>query len=299
MTKAFEFKNLVKTYPDFRLGPLNLDLTPGIVLGFVGPNGSGKSTTMHCLVGLVRSDSGSMEVFGRENDLNHPAWKLDIGYVGDVHVFYENWSGEKNLQFLAQFYPNWSHEFAAKLAKRLDLPLKKKAKELSTGNRAKLAIVAALAHAPKLLILDEPTAGLDPVARAELQDVLFELMADGERAIFYSTHILPEISRLADELAFLQNGQVVLRTAKDDLTDKWRKITFRLSRNDLKFESVVSLQREGNDHQVISSNFDATMRQLHDLGVENVQHSRLSVDEIAVQILKGNHNQEAQHVETH
>ena len=170
------------------------------------------------------------------------------------------------------------------------MSLKKKAKELSTGNRAKLAIIAALAHAPKLLILDEPTAGLDPVARAELQDVLFELMADGERAIFYSTHILPEISRLADELAFLQNGRIVLRTAKDDLTEKWRKITFRLSRNNLKFESVVSHQREGNDYQVISSDFEATMRQLHELGVENVQHSRLSVDEIAVQILKGGKN---------
>jgi len=293
MSKAFEFKNLIKTYPDFQLGPLNLDLAPGIVLGFVGPNGSGKSTTMHCLAGLVRPDSGSMEIYGRENDLNDPAWKFDIGYVGDIHVFYESWSGERNLQFLAQFYPNWSHEFAAKLAKRLDLPLQKKAKELSTGNRAKLAIIAALARAPKLLILDEPTAGLDPVARAEFQDVLFELMVDGERAIFYSTHILPEISRLADELAFLQNGRIVLRTAKDDLTEKWRKITFRLSRNNLKFESVVSHQREGNDYQVISSDFEATLRQLHELGVENVQHSRLSVDEIAVQILKGGKNVES------
>jgi len=290
MPQAFEFKNLIKTYPDFQLGPLNLDLAPGTVLGFVGPNGSGKSTTMHCLAGLVRPDSGKIEIFGHENDLNEPAWKFDIGYVGDIHVFYESWSGEKNLQFLAQFYPNWSHVFAAKLAQRFDLPLKKKAKELSTGNRAKLAIVAALAHAPKLLILDEPTAGLDPVARAELQDVLFEMMADGERAIFYSTHVLPEISRLADELAFLQNGQIVLRTAKDDLTEKWRKITFRLSRNNLKFESVVSHQREGNDYQVISSDFEATLRQLHELGVENMQHSRLSVDEIAVQILKGEKN---------
>lgn len=298
MNNAFSIRHLVKTYPDFKLGPLNLDLAPGMVLGFVGPNGSGKSTTMHCLVGLVRPDTGKIEIFGRENDLNQPAWKFDIGYVGDLHVFYENWSGEKNLQFLSQFYPNWSHEFAAKLAKRLDLPLQKKAKELSTGNRAKLAIVAALAHAPKLLILDEPTAGLDPVARAEFQDVLFELMAEGERAIFYSTHILPEISRLADELAFLQNGQVVLRTAKDDLTEKWRKISFRLPRNDLKFESVVSQQQEGNDYQVISFDFEATLRQLHELGVENVQHSRLSVDEIAVQILKGNHK-DARYVESH
>jgi len=286
-SSAFSIRNLVKTYPDFKLGPMNLDLMPGTVLGFVGPNGSGKSTTMHCLAGLIRPDSGAMEILGHSNDPNRPEWKFDIGYVGDVHAFYEDWSGEKNLSVRSQFYPCWSQQLAVQLAGRFDLPLKKKARELSTGNRAKLAIIAALAHSPKLLLLDEPAAGLDPIARAELQDVLFEVMAEGERAIFYSTHILPEISRLADEIAFLHDGRVLLRSPKDDLTDKWRKISFRLSRNDLAFESVVSHQHEGNDHRVISTDFEATLRQLHNLGAENVLHTRMALDEIAVQILKG------------
>lgn len=92
MRNAFAFRNVVKTYRDFQLGPLNLDLEPGVVLGYVGPNASGKTTTMHCLVGLVRAEAGEMEIFGRRNDLNHPEWKLDLGYVGDEHVFYENWT---------------------------------------------------------------------------------------------------------------------------------------------------------------------------------------------------------------
>jgi ABC-type multidrug transport system ATPase subunit len=99
MPSAFSFKNVVKRFPGFQLGPLDFELQPGIVLGYVGPNGSGKTTTMQCLVGLLRVDEGEMEVFGRRNDPNRPEWKLDIGYVGDVHVFYENWSGEKNLRF--------------------------------------------------------------------------------------------------------------------------------------------------------------------------------------------------------
>ncbi len=288
MANAFKLTNLTKTFSEFQLGPLNLELEPGTVLGYIGPNGSGKTTTMHCMVGLVRSDGGEVEIFGRPNDLNKPAWKLDIGYVGDTHVFYENWSGEKNLKFLSEFYPDWSDKIVSALARRFNLDMHKKAKALSTGNRVKLALIAALAHSPKLLLLDEPTAGLDPVVRAEVLDVLFEVLETGERAIFYSTHILSDISRLADDLAFLENGKMTLRTPKDDLTDKWRRISFRLAQNNLKLEAVVSRKHEDAEHQVISSDHEVTLKQLGAIGAENVQENRMTIDEIAVQILKGN-----------
>ena len=287
---AFKINDVVKTYPEFQLGPLNLQLEPGIVLGYIGPNGSGKTTTMHCMVGLVKTDSGEIEIFGRKNDPNKPEWKLDIGYVGDLHVFYENWTAEKNLRFLSQFYPNWSNQYMEGLIKRFELPVQKKAKELSSGNRVKLSLIAALSHSPKLLLLDEPTAGLDPVVRTEVLNTLFEILEDGERAIFYSTHILTDISRLADDLAFLDNGKLKLRIAKDDLTDNWRRISFRLTHNDIELDSVVSHICEGNDHQVISTNHEITLRQLGELGAENIQENRLGIDEIAVEILKGNKN---------
>ncbi|UCC38551.1 MAG: ABC transporter ATP-binding protein [Candidatus Aminicenantes bacterium] len=293
MTEAFKYTNVVKTFPDFKLGPLNFELEPGTVLGFVGPNGAGKTTTIQCLVGLLKPDSGEIEVFGRQNNLNKPEWKLDIGYVGDVHVFYERWTAEKNLRFLSHFYPNWSHQRAEELAKRFNLPLSKRAKDLSTGNRVKLSLVSALAHSPKLLLLDEPTAGIDPVVRTEVQDVLFEILETGERAMFYTTHILPEISRLADELTFIEEGEIWLRTAKDDLTDRWRKILFKLAKDDIKLEAAVSHLREGNNHQVISSDFDVTLRQIKELGAENIKENRMGIDEIAVEMLKGRQNVEA------
>lgn len=290
MEKAFQYTNVIKTFPGFQLGPIDLDLEPGTVLGFVGPNGSGKTTTIQCLVGLLRADSGDMSIFGRPNDLNRPRWKLDIGYVGDVHVFYERWTAAKNLQFLSQFYPAWSHEKVQALAQRFRLPLQKKAKDLSTGNRVKLSLISALAHSPRLLLLDEPTSGIDPVVRTEVLDVLFEILETGERAIFYATHILPEISRLADELAFIDNGQIWLRTPKDDLLDKWRKVTFRLPQESVQLDSVVEYRREGDSHQIISSDFEATARHLKKLGAENIKEIRMSIDEIAVEILKrGNH----------
>jgi ABC-2 type transport system ATP-binding protein len=287
MEKAFLYRDVIKTFPGFQLGPLNLELEPGTVLGLIGPNGAGKTTSIQCLVGLLRADSGEMRIFGRPNDLNIPDWKQDIGYVGDVHVFYERWTGQQNLRFLSQFYPNWSEEKAAGLADRFQLPLDKRAKDLSTGNRVKLSLVSALAHSPKLLLLDEPTSGIDPVARAEVLDVLFEVLETGDRAIFYTTHILPEISRIADDLAFIDDGQIWLRMPKEDLNERWRKITFRLDKEDITFESIASHRKEGNDHLVISSNFEITLRQLKKLGAENVQDMRMSIEEIAVQILKG------------
>ena len=293
MEKAFQYKNVIKTFPEFKLGPLNLDLEPGTVLGFVGPNGSGKTTTIQCLVGLLRADSGEMEVFGRPNDLNKPQWKLDIGYVGDIQVFYERWTGQQNLDFLSRFYPNWSNERVHELAKRFNLPLHKRAKDLSTGNRVKLSLIAALSHSPRLLLLDEPTSGIDPVVRMEVLDVLFEILETGERAIFYATHILPEISRLVDELAFIDAGNIWLRTPKEDLTEKWRKVNFLLSRSDIEFRSTVTHQREGHRHQVISTDFEVTLQNLRELGAQNIQENHMTIEEIAVQILKGGVNVEA------
>ena len=290
MEKAFSLTGVVKRYPEFTLGPLDFDLEPGTVLGYIGPNGSGKTTTLQCIVGLLRADAGSIEVFGRANDLRHPEWKTHIGYVGDVHVFYENWSARRNLEFLAGFYPNWSASRAGALAKRFELPLDKKARSLSTGNRVKLALVAALAHSPKLLLFDEPTAGLDPVVRAEVLDVLFEAVETGERAIFYSTHILSDLSRIADELAFIDDGRILQRTAKDDLTDRWRRISYRLSGDNVAIDGTVRHYREGDDHQVVSKHAGSTIGMLRDLGAVNIQEMRMSIDEIAVEIMREGKN---------
>ncbi len=285
--KAFEIEGLVKTYPGFRLGPLDLDLEPGVVLGFVGPNASGKTTTFHCLTRLVRPDSGRVSILGHPADATDPSWKAEVGYVGDRHVFFENWTGRANLNFRSGFYPNWSPELAAGLARRFEFPLDQKAKEMSSGNRVKLSLIGALAHSPRLLLLDEPTVGLDPVVRREVLDALFEILEDGERSIFYATHILTDIGRLADELAFLMNGTVRQRSTKEDLQEKWRRITFRKPGEVTAPAATVIHEREGNNHRVISSDFRTTLDDLRSLGAESVQETRMSIDAIAVEILKG------------
>ncbi|MBI9070807.1 MAG: ABC transporter ATP-binding protein [Melioribacteraceae bacterium] len=286
MDYAFKIERLEKKYSDFKLGPLDLDLEPGMVMGYIGPNGSGKTTTLLCMMQLIKANSGSIKIFGTENAPNNTSWKFDIGYVSDSPVFYENWNGEKNLKFLSQFYPNWSDDYAMALAKRFNIDLTKKAKDLSRGNRVKLSLISALSHKPKLLLLDEPTSGLDPVVRAEVLDTLFEVVETGERSIFYSTHILSDISRLADDLAFLKDGKLLFKTAKDDLIEKWRKISFKYN-GELRVKNLVSKKNEGNDYQIITSDFSDTIEKLTELEVENLNEHRMSIDEIAVEVLKG------------
>jgi len=287
MTKAFVYKDVAKSFPGFRLGPLDLELEPGTALGLIGPNGSGKTTTIQCLVGLLRPDSGEITVFGRKNDPDQRDWKMDIGYVGDIQVFYERWTGERNLRFLSRFYPEWSHDTAASLAARFRLPLDKRARDLSTGNRVKLSLVAALAHSPRLLRLDEPTAGVDPVARQEILDVLFEVLADGERAILYTTHILPEISRLVDRLAFIRDGSIHHQVAKEDLLENWRRLSFRCEGEIQRPDGAVAMRRDGEDFLVVSADARKTLDDLKQMGARNIRSTRMGMDEVAVHIMKG------------
>ena len=289
-TPAFRLQGLEKSFNGFRLGPLDLTIEPGSVVAFIGPNGAGKTTTLNCMMGLVKPDAGSVEICGQPNLPNQSGWKENVGHVGEVQGFFQNWTVDQNLHFLSKFYERWSNDRAKKLAKRIDLPLEKPFRQLSKGNRKKMAIVAALAYDPRVLLFDEPTSGLDPVVRSEVLDILWELLEDGETSILYSTHVLSDISRLADELVFLRDGNIILRSTKEDLLDQWRRFSFRfdgeLPRG---LAHAHHHRRSGSEHQLVSSEHRETGARLSQLGAVNIQESRLSIDEIAVEILKEKH----------
>lgn len=289
-TSAANLRGLTKRFPGFQLGPLDVDLEPGTVLALIGPNGAGKTTTLNCMAGLMIPDEGGTEVFGNPVHPARPEFRHEVGYVGEKNGFFQRWTARRNLDVMADLMPGWSHDRARKLVERFALPLDKPVNKLSRGNRTKLALVAALAHGPRLLLLDEPTAGLDPVVRAEVLDVLWEITEDGGHAVLYSTHVLSDISRLADELAFLRDGELVLRTGRDELSERWRRISFRLPNEDIELEGAVEHRQVRAEHQVITRDAPATLQQLTDLGAEAVEVSRMSVDEIAVQILKEGHH---------
>lgn len=284
---AITVKQVERSFPDFKLGPLNLEVKPGLVLGLIGPNGAGKSTLINCLAGLLRPDSGELSVFGKQVDLNKIDWKYEIGYVSDEPVFYEQWTGQKNLNFMAGYFPAWSWPYVTELSQRLQCPLDKKVKNLSRGNRVKLALISVLARRPRLLLLDEPTSGLDPVVRDEFLAHLWELLENEEQTILYATHVIADVGKIADELAFICNGRLTRRTPKEQLLEDWARISFRAGTEKIDLPDLIHYDLEGHTHQLVTSDHNSTLEALRKLQISQLEQSHLSLEEIVIAIMKG------------
>ncbi len=285
---AFELIGLKKSFPRFDLGPIELVVESGCATGFIGPNGAGKTTTMYCMMGLLRAESGEVRFDGVPNDLNRPEWKHGVGFVGDQQPFHDPWTGRVNLRFLSGFYPTWSDALVGELADRLNLDLDQRVRELSSGNRVKLSLVAAMAYEPQLLLLDEPTAGLDPVVRTEVIDILRDLVSEGEKTVFYSTHVLSDLERLADHLIFLNGGRISLEADTETLREKWRRFSFHQQGSVGEIPAVVRQREERGRHELVSSDGDVTASHLSELGAVDVQVSPMSLNEIAIEVMTSN-----------
>jgi len=221
MAPVLEIKNLRKRFGDFILNDINLTLDRGFIMGFIGLNGSGKSTTIKLILNLINRDGGCIEIFGKDNLKHELEVKNKIGFVLDESHFYEEVTISEMKRIISPLYNEWDEDAFKKYIKEFDLPLNKKIKALSKGMKMKFSLAVALSHHAELLIMDEPTSGLDPVVRSELLDILADLMQNENMAIFFSTHITSDLDKIADYITFLNEGQIVLSTTKDDILDKY------------------------------------------------------------------------------
>ena len=224
MENAFEIKNLNKTYKGFAIKNINLSLPKGYIMGFVGKNGAGKSTTMNCLLGIVKADSGSIKIFGEEISQLSPQDKEKIGVVLDGFPFADILTINDIAKILSNTYKTWDMEKFHTLRKKFSLPMDKAVKEFSTGMRAKLNIAIALSHGSQLLILDEATSGLDPVVRDEILDILQDFVQDENHSILISSHITSDLEKICDYIAFINDGEIVFVENKDDLLERYAVI---------------------------------------------------------------------------
>lgn len=203
---------------------LSLQIPAGQVVGFLGPNGAGKTTTIKMLMGLIRRDSGSISVLGSDPGTSAVDVKLAVGYVPEQHYMHRWMRVGEVIAFCQAFYPTWNHKYCAELVKSFRLDMHKRIKQLSKGMLVKLSQVLALAHQPELLILDEPMAGLDPLIRDELLDGVLQTLSDRGQTVLFSSHTLGDVQRVADSIAIIDEGELLVHCSTDELLTCTKRI---------------------------------------------------------------------------
>ena len=221
-SNAIEIRGLTKRYKDFTLENLNLDLPYGCILGLVGENGAGKSTTIRLIMDALDRDGGDVSVLGTDNrSREFLNLKEEIGVVLDETFVPEVINAKQMGRIMAGTYKNWDQTAYDGWIRRFDLPLDKKFKDYSRGMTMKLGIAAALSHHPRLLLLDKATGGLDPMVREELLETFADFAAEEGHAVLLSSHIVSDLERICDYIAFLHRGKLALCEEKDVLLDKY------------------------------------------------------------------------------
>ncbi len=221
MDNILEIKQLRKNFKTFALKDISFTLPKGYIMGFIGPNGAGKSTTIKLIMNLLKKDGGQINVFGKDHVKYEKEIKNHIGFVYDENHFYEELTLREMKNVIAPFYTSWDNKIFDKHIKIFELPLNKKIKDLSKGMKMKFSLAIALSHNAKLLIMDEPTSGLDPIIRSELLDILYDVIQDEDKSIFFSTHITSDLDKVADYITFIHDGEIILSATKDDILDNY------------------------------------------------------------------------------
>lgn len=220
MENILEVKNLTKKYKDFELN-ISFELQKGMIMGFIGENGAGKTTTIKAILDIIKNYNGEIKIFGLDNRKDSEIIKEDIGIVLDDMFFPEILMPSDIDNILKDTYKNWDSDLYFKYLTDFSLPKNKQIRTFSKGMRKKLEIATALAHHPKLLILDESTSGLDPVARNEVIDIFQDFIQNEECSILLSSHITTDLEHIADYITFINNGEIILSKNRDELLEKY------------------------------------------------------------------------------
>jgi len=267
-----------------RLGEFTLDipelkLSPGFVLGLLGRNGAGKSTTLGALLGLVRADQGDIRVLGLQLDRAAVEVRRRVGYVPEQAPFYEMLNADQTAALVAPFYPTWDQGLYRRYLERMELDPRKPVRAYSKGMRVKLALVLALAHRPELLVLDEPTAGLDPVVRQEIVAEIATIVSDGRHAAIVSSHITSELA-IADYIGILEGGRLIEYDEREALSKRWRKIAGTIT-GPVPAAEFVQLRQDGSRFAGVTNRFsDEWLQRIAQSGIQVETSARLTLDEI-------------------
>jgi ABC-2 type transport system ATP-binding protein len=279
------FEAVSKQYPLFKLDNIDLELPAGSVMGFIGANGAGKSTTIRILMGLVHHDKGHVKVLGHSMPAEQAAAKLDIGFVSEDMRLYGAASLTWHMEFVRSMYPRWDQLYAETLLRRFDLKPQQRIKGLSHGQRVKAALLLALARRPRLLVLDEPTTGLDPVARHEVLGELMAVLADEERTILFSSHNTQDVEQISDHITFIDRGRILDSDDKETFLDRWRRLRLVLPEDTAlpHLPGVINVGGSSRLPVLTTNRFDPAMLSVcQDLGATVQAIDSMTLEEIFV-----------------
>lgn len=244
MTELLQVEHLSKQYPGFTLQDISFSVKPGRIMGLIGKNGAGKSTTLKSILNMVRPESGTVTMLGKDFYANEKECKQDIGVVFGGIDFYPLKKLSAITAVTRRFYKDWDQERYNDYLRQFSLDENKQLRSLSNGMKVKYLLALALSHHATLYLLDEPTSGLDPVSRDEILHIFTRIVKDGKRSVLFSTHITSDLDRCADDITYIQNGKVLQSADKDTFLHSFEHLKTVEDTNPLTLEEIM-LRTEG------------------------------------------------------
>ena len=286
-TNAIEIRGLVKNYPTFTLGPLDLTVPRGAIYGLIGPNGAGKTTAIDLIFGMGRNDVGTIRVLGLDHRADEVALKRRAAYVSPDLNFTVWGKVGKAIRFVRGFYPDWDDVYCAELMRAFHLSDTDKIATLSFGAKTKLSLLLALSRRPDVLILDEPTTGLDAVSKQQVFGELLKAVEDGERTVLISSHGLTDIERFADHIGMIKNGKLLLEGRTDEIVDRYRLVEFFTTNGAVTNRPGLTILRrsENRCHALLDQQSDAH-GWLQARGAQEISLTRVTLEDLFVALAK-------------
>jgi len=285
MELNLEVQGLRKAYKksDFSLKDVTFSVPKGAIMGFVGENGAGKTTTINCILTTLIKDSGSVKIFGEEVDENTIHTRDDIGVVYDTNSFAGYLTPKNIATAMKPIYTNWDDALFTDYLEKFKLPFEKKISTFSRGMTMKLGLAVALAHRPKLLLLDEATGGLDPIVREEVLEIFLDFVQDENHSILLSSHITSDLEKIADYITFIHEGEIVLSELKDDLIYNYGLMRLKQAQFDEMDKADIITYRK-RDHQIniLIANKALAQKKYRDVVIDDI-----SIEDIMLMIVKG------------
>lgn len=281
MTDALQVERLTKTFPGFTLENISFSVPTGSVTGLIGPNGSGKTTTIKLILNLLKKDAGTITVLGLDHMKKEQEFKERIGVVFDTHFFVDDWKMPDVEKAMGMFYRNWDTGAYYRYLERFQISRGKRVRELSKGMQMKLMLACSFSHKAELLILDEPTSGLDPVSRDEMLDILLEYTDDKKHSVLFSTHITPDLDKIADQITFINKGKLFYTGEKVNFTRRYSIVSGSVKQLSPDIKALTP------NIKIYPDSFEALVETEYLPGLSGLQTRSAAMDDIIVFISKG------------